>query len=156
MTDRKIYSGKVEITKYKDMAYCNYVGRAWLRVLSCAKTWGLWENELRAFSRALGTDVSAKRVMVMCIWNYGFLERLDGGGQRTAFEIRHPRGSDEDVANRTGRRLTRLSKHKPAIGYRDSNYRAMSREMQLFDEFLERIVRPQVDSLLNTTKGGIK
>ena len=92
----------------------------------------------------------------MCIWNFGFLGKGDGGGQRTAFEIRYPRGSDEDVANRNGKNLgqgfTRLSKRKPAIGYRLTNERAMSREMQMFDEFLERVVRPRVDSLLNTTK----
>lgn len=88
----------------------------------------------------------------MCIWNFGFLEKYDGGGQRTAFEIRNPRGSDEDVANRSGLRPTRLSKHKPAIGYRETNERAMSREMQMFDEFLERVVRPLVDSLLGESK----
>jgi hypothetical protein len=152
VSNRKNYLGLIELTKYKDMAYCNYVGRAWLRVLGCAEVWGLWEKELRAFSRALGTNVSAERVKVMCIWNYGFLERRDGGGQRTAFEIRYPRNSDMDLANRNGRKLTRLSKRKPAIGFRETNPQGMSREMQLFDEFLERVVRPRVDSLLNTTK----
>lgn len=152
MSSRKIYSGRIELTKYKDMAYCNHVGRVWLRVLSCAEVWRLWEKELRAFSRALGTNVSAERVKVMCIWNYGFLGRGDGGGQRTAFEIRHPRGSDEDIANREGLRLTRLSKRKPAIGYRETNPQGMSREMQMFDEFLERVVRPRVDSLIGEGK----
>lgn len=156
MSSRKNYIGQIELTKYKDMAYCNRVGRVWLRVLGCAEVWGLWEKELRAFSRALGTDVSAKRVMVMCIWNFGFLERSDGGGQRTAFEIRYPRGSDGDLANRQGNKVfegyARRSSRKPAIGYRLTNPRAMSREMQMFDEFLEHTVRPQVDSLLNITK----
>ena len=61
---QKVYAGRIELTKYKDMAYCNRTGRAWLRVLSCAEVWGLWENELRAFSRALDTNVSAERVKV--------------------------------------------------------------------------------------------
>ena len=156
MNSRKNYIGRIELTKYKDMAYCNRIGRIWLYVLGCAEVWGLWEKELRAFSRALGTNVSAERVKVMCIWNFGFLEKWDGGGQRTAFEIRNPRGSDGDVANRQGKKhgqgFSRLAQSKPAIGYRCTNVRAMSREMQLFDEFLERVVRPQVDSLLNTTK----
>lgn len=156
MSNRKKYIGRVELIKYKDMAYCNYVGRVWLRVLSCTEVWGLWEKELRVFCRGLGTDIPAERVKVLCIWNFGFLEKYDGGGQRTAFEIRNPRGSDGDVANREGKNigqgLVRLSKRKPAIGYRETNFRAMSREMQLFDEFLERIVRPLVEAQLNTTK----
>ncbi len=152
MSNRKKYIGLIELTKYKDMAYCNRVGRVWLRVLGCTEVWGLWEKELRAFCRGLGTDVSAERVKVMCIWNFGFLGKGDGGGQRTAFEIRNPRGSDDDVAQRNGKILTRLSKRKPAIGYRETNPQGMSREMQLFDEFLERVVRPRVEAQLNTTK----
>ena len=145
MQNRKKYIGLVELTKYKDMAYCNNVGRVWLRVLSCAEVWGLWENELRAFSRALGTKVSAERVKVMCIWNFGFLEKWDGGGQRTAFEIRNPRDSEEDLAAREGRRSTRMTIELPAIGGRMGNPNTMSREMQLFDNFLERVVRPRVE-----------
>lgn len=154
MNSRKRYIGRIELTKYKDMAYCNRVGRVWLRVLSCAEVWGLWENQLRAFSRSLGTNVSAERVKVMCIWNFGFLERWNGGGQRTAFEIRYPRGSDGDIANRRGEKVeqgySRLAKSKPAIGSSGSftNPQAMSREMQLFDEFLERVVRPLVEAQL--------
>ena len=149
MQSRKKYIGLIELTKYKDMAYCNSVGRVWLRVLGCAEVWGLWENQLRAFSRSLGTNVSAERVKVMCIWNFGFLEKWDGGGQRTAFEIRYPRGSDEDLANRRGEKwcqgYARLAKSMPAIGSACTNESAMSREMQLFDEFLERVVRPRVE-----------
>lgn len=149
---RKKYIGRIELIKYKDMAYCNRVGRVWLRVLSCAEVWGLWENQLRAFSRALGTNVSAERVKVMCIWNFGFLEKGDGGGQRTAFEIRYPRGSDEDLANRRGEKWSqgyaRLAKSKPAIGQQCTNPNAISREMQMFDEFLEHVVRPRVESEL--------
>ena len=152
MDSRKKYIGHIELTKYKDMAYCNRIGRVWLRTLSCAEVWGLWEKELRAFSRSLGTNVSAERVKVMCIWNFGFLERWDGGGQRTAFEIRNPLGSDGDVANRKGKNLgqgfNRLAKSKPAIGKQHTNPRSMSREMQLFDEFLERVVRPRVENSL--------
>lgn len=154
MNDRKHYIGLVEMTKYKDMAYCNRVGRVWLRVLSCAEVWGLWEKELRAFSRSLGTNVSAERVKVMCIWNFGFLERFDGGGQRTAFEIRYPRGSEGDRANRrnekVGQGYARLAKSKVAIGSQVTNPCSMSREMQLFDEFLERVVRPLVETQLKT------
>ena len=88
----------------------------------------------------------------MCIWNFGFLEKWDGGGQRTAFEIRNPRGSDGDIANRRGEKVEqgydRLAKSKPAIGAVYTNPRAMSREMQLFDEFLERVVRPLVEAQL--------
>lgn len=149
MNSRKKYIGRIELTKYKDMAYCNSVGRVWLRVLGCAEVWGLWEKELRAFSRSLGTNVSAERVKVMCIWNFGFLERPDGGGVRTAFEIRNPRGSDGDLAAREGRRDTRHSVSKIAIGGPMGGKTAMSREMQMFDEFLERVVRPQVESYLN-------
>lgn len=149
---RKRYIGHIELTKYKDMAYCNKVGRVWLRVLSCAQTWGLWEKELRAFSRSLGTNVSAERVKVMCIWNFGYLERADGGGQRTAFEIRNPRGSKSDMDAREGRRNTRRTIAKPALGGRMGNINVMSREMQMFDEFLERVVRPLVESQFNTTK----
>jgi hypothetical protein len=154
MKDRKKYVGRIELTKYKDMAYCNRVGRVWLRVLSCAEVWGLWEKELRAFSRSLGTNVSAERVKVMCIWNFGYLEKFDGGGVRTAFEIRNPRGSDEDLAAREGRRETRHSVSKIAIGGVTGGYNAMSREVQMFDEFLERVVRPLVEAQLNinTTK----
>ena len=152
MNSRKKYIGRIELTKYKDMAYCNRVGRAWLRVLSCAEVWGLWETQLRAFSRSLGTNVSAERVKVMCIWNFGFLERGDGGGQRTAFEIRHPRGRDGDLANRRGEKCNqgyaRLEKSKPAIGQQCTNPGSMSREMQMFDEFLEHVVRPRVESEL--------
>jgi len=149
MNDRKHYIGLVELTKYKDMAYCNRVGRVWLRVLSCAEVWGLWEKEIRAFSRALGIDVSAERVKVMCIWNFGFLEKGDGGGARTAFEIRYPRGSEEDLAAREGRRLTRYTvAHQATYGHRGS-FRSLSREMQLFDDFLERVVRPLVEAQLN-------
>ena len=152
MNDRKHYCGLIEMTKYKDMAYCNRIGRIWLRTLSCAEVWGLWEKELRAFSRSLGTNVSAERVKVMCIWNFGYLERWDGGGQRTAFEIRYPRGSDGDVAQRNGKKVaqgySRLSKSKPAIGSVYTNPSTMSREMQLFDEFLERVVRPLVEAQL--------
>ena len=137
VNDRKKYIGRIELTKYKDMAYCNRVGRAWLRALSCAETWGLWEKELRAFSRSLGTDVSAERVKIMCIWNFGFLEKADGGGQRTAFEIRYPRNSDGDLAYRRGEKIkqgySRLAKSKPAIGQQHTNPCAMSREMQMFD-----------------------
>lgn len=149
---RKKHIGRIELTKYKDMAYCNRVGRVWLRVLSCAEVWGLWEKELRAFSRSLDTNVSAERVKVMCIWNFGFLEKGDGGGQRTAFEIRYPRGSEGDVAVREGRKVQRRTVAKQAIGYTRENPNAMSREMQMFDEFLERVVRPRVESLLNITK----
>lgn len=145
---QKVYAGRIELTKYKDMAYCNRAGRAWLRVLSCAEVWGLWENELRAFSRALDTNVSAERVKVMCIWNFGFLERLDGGGARTAFEIRYPRGSDKDLAAREGRRGTRCTIANLAIGGPIGGPSVMSREMQMFDEFLERIVRPLVEAQL--------
>ena len=152
MNSRKKYLGQIEMTKYKDMAYCNRVGRVWLRVLSCAEVWGLWEKELRAFSRSLGTNVSAERVKVMCIWNFGFLEKCDGGGQRTAFEIRNPRGSDGDMNAREGRRNTRRTIAKPAIGSRMGNKNAMSREMQMFDEFLERVVRPRVESYINESK----
>lgn len=148
MKSRKRYSGRIELTKYKDMAYCNMVGRVWLRVLSCAEVWGLWEKELRAFSRALDTNVSAERVKVMCIWNFGFLGRSDGGGARTAFEIRNPRGSEEDLAVRDGRRGTRCTIANLAIGGPIGGHMAMSREMQLFDEFLERVVRPLVESRL--------
>lgn len=149
MADRKRYIGRIELTKYKDMAYCNRVGRVWLRTLSCAEVWGLWEKELRAFSRALGTNVSAERVKVMCIWNFGYLERWDGGGQRTAFEIRNPRGSDGDIAVREGRKVERRTVELPAIGVSGSTNRTvMSREMQLFDEFLERVVRPLVEARL--------
>ena len=149
MPDRKKFIGQVEMTKYKDMAYCNRVGRVWLRVLSCAEVWGLWEKEIRAFSRALGTNVSAERVKVMCIWNFGYLERHDGGGQRTAFEIRNPRGSGDDLAAREGRRLTRYSTAKRAIGSPLGSMSVLSREMQMFDEFLERVVRPIVEAQLN-------
>lgn len=154
VNDRKKYIGRIELTKYKDMAYCNRVGRVWLRTLSCAEVWGLWEKELRAFSRSLGTNVSAERVKVMCIWNFGFLEKADGGGQRTAFEIRYPRGSDKDLAVREGRRGTRCTMSKIAIGGPMGGNTAMSREMQMFDEFLERTVRPLVEAQLNvnTTK----
>ena len=148
MADRKRYIGRIELTKYKDMAYCNRIGRVWLRTLSCAEVWGLWEKELRAFGRALGTNVSAERVKAMCIWNFGFLERSDGGGQRTSFEIRNPRGSDGDLAVREGRKVLRHELAKPAIGGPISGVGVMSREMQLFDEFLERVVRPLVDSQL--------
>lgn len=150
MTLKKKYIGRVEQLKYKDMAYCNKVGRVWLRVLSCAEVWGLWEKEIRALSRALDQNVSAERVKVMCIWNFGFLEKGDGGGQRTAFEIRNPRGSEGDMDYREGRRNTRRTIEMPAIGSRMGNVKAMSREMQLFDEFLERVVRPRVDSQLNS------
>lgn len=148
MNNRKKYIGRIELTKYKDMAYCNKVGRVWLRTLSCAEVWGLWEKELRAFSRALGTNVSAERVKVMCIWNFGYLERFDGGGQRTAFEIRNPRGSDGDLAVREGRKVLRHALAKPAIGGPMNSVNTMSREMQLFDEFLERVVRPLVEAQL--------
>lgn len=148
MNDRKRYIGRIEMTKYKDMAYCNRIGRVWLRVLSCTEVWGLWETQLRAFSRALGTNVSAERVKVMCIWNFGFLERFDGGGQRTAFEIRNPRGSDGDLAVREGRKVLRRMLAKPAIGGPMNSVSTMSREMQLFDEFLEHIVRPLVEAQL--------
>lgn len=148
MSSRKRYVGRVELTKYKDMAYCNRVGRVWLRVLSCAEVWGLWEKELRAFSRSLGTNVSAERVKVMCIWNFGFLERWDGGGQRTAFEIRYPRGSDGDLDVREGRKMHRRTIAKPALGRTGDNLSVMSREMQMFDEFLERVVRPLVEAQL--------
>lgn len=150
MNDRKRYIGYIEMTKYKDMAYCNRIGRVWLRVLSCAEVWGLWEKELRAFSRALGTNVSAERVKVMCIWNFGFLERWDGGGQRTAFEIRNPRGSDGDLAVREGHKMNRRTTAKPALGVMGENPKDMSREMQMFDEFLERTVRPIVEAQLNS------
>lgn len=146
---RKKYIGRIELTKYKDMAYCNKVGRVWLRTLSCAEVWGLWEKELRALSRALGTNVSAERVKVMCIWNFGFLEKWDGGGQRTAFEIRYPRGSDGDLCVREGRRVRRCTSELPAIGRGSITDCTMSREMQLFDEFLERVVRPLVESRMN-------
>lgn len=145
---RKKYVGLIELTKYKDMAYCNRAGRVWLRVLSCAEVWGLWETQLRAFSRSLGTNVSAERVKVMCIWNFGFLERSDGGGQRTAFEIRYPRGSDCDMDAREGRRNTRRTIAKPALGGQMGNVNVMSREMQMFDEFLESVVRPLVEAQL--------
>lgn len=148
MSNRKNYIGLIELTKYKDMAYCNRVGRVWLHVLGCAEVWGLWEKELRAFSRALGTDVSAERVKVMCIWNFGFLERFDGGGQRTAFEIRNPRGSDGDLAVREGKKILRHELAKPAIGGPRNSLNTMSREMQLFDEFLEHTVRPLVEAQL--------
>lgn len=145
MNERKKYIGFVELTKYKDMAYCNSVGRVWLRVLSCAEVWGLWENQLRTLSRALGTNVSAERVKVMCIWNFGFLEKWDGGGQRTAFEIRYPRGCQKDLENRLSDGAARLAKSKPHIGGQTTNPASMSREMQMFDEFLERVVRPRVE-----------
>lgn len=148
MQDRKKYIGLIEMTKYKDMAYCNNVGRVWLRVLSCAEVWGLWENEIRAFSRALGRNVSAERVKVMCIWNFGFLEKGDGGGQRTAFEIRNPLGSESEEDGYCGSKASRLAKSMPAIGQQHTNPSAMSREMQLFDNFLERVVRPRVESEL--------
>ena len=148
MSNRKKYIGLVELTKYKDMAYCNRIGRVWLRVLGCAEIWGLWEKELRAFSRALGRNVSAERVKVMCIWNFGFLEKWDGGGQRTAFEIRNPRGSDGDMDFREGRRDTRRTIELPAIGGKMGNAHVMSREMQMFDQFLERVVRPRVENEL--------
>lgn len=148
MNSRKKYIGRIELTKYQDMAYCNRAGRVWLRVLSCAEVWGLWEAQLRAFSRSLGTNVSAERVKVMCIWNFGFLEKGDGGGQRTAFEIRNPRGSEGDITAREGRRSTRNTIAKPALGSRMGNVHAMSREMQMFDEFLEHVVRPRVESEL--------
>lgn len=148
MDSRKRYVGYVELTKYKDMAYCNRVGRVWLRVLSCTEIWGLWEKEIRAFSRSLGTNVSAERVKVMCIWNFGFLERWDGGGQYTAFEIRNPRGSDGDMSVREGHRLHRRAVAKPALGRSGDNPTVMSREMQMFDEFLERTVRPLVEAQL--------
>ena len=152
MNARKRQVGLIEMTKYKDMAYCNRVGRVWLRVLSCAEVWGLWEKELRAFSRALGTNVSAERVKVMCIWNFGFLERWDGGGQRTAFEIRYPHGSDRDMDVREGRKVERRTVELPAIGISGStNRQVMSREMQLFDEFLERVVRPLVEAQLRSS-----
>ena len=154
MANRKRYIGRIELTKYKDMAYCNRIGRAWLRALGCTEVWGLWEKEIRAFSRQLGMNVSAERVKVICIWNFGFLEKWDGGGQRTAFEIRYPRGSDGDLANRQGEKVAqgyaRLAKSKPAIGKVYTNPTAMSREMQLFDEFLERVVRPLVESQLSS------
>lgn len=147
MNNRKKYIGLVELTKYKDMAYCNRVGRVWLRVLSCAEVWGLWEDQLRAFSRALGTNVSAERVKVMCIWNFGFLEKWDGGGQRTAFEIRNPRGSDGDLEVREGKKARRCTIELPAIGTAtgSGSISCMSREMQMFDQFLERVVRPRVE-----------
>lgn len=147
MQSRKKYIGLIELTKYKDMAYCNSVGRVWLRVLSCTEIWGLWENQIRALGRALGTNVSAERVKVMCIWNFGFLERWDGGGQRTAFEIRNPRGSDGDLAVREGRKVERRTTELQAVGIggADTNRNKMSREMQLFDNFLERVVRPRVE-----------
>lgn len=148
MNNRKRYIGHIELTKYKDMAYCNRVGRVWLRVLSCTEVWGLWENQLRAFSRSLGTNVSAERVKVMCIWNFGYLERFDGGGQRTSFEIRNPRGSGGDLAVREGRKIRRCELAKPAIGGPMNSVNTMSREMQLFDEFLERVVRPLVEAQL--------
>lgn len=148
--NRKKYIGYVELTKYKDMAYCNSVGRVWLRVLSCTEVWGLWEAELRAFSRSLGTNVSAERVKVMCIWNFGFLEKWDGGGQRTAFEIRNPRGSAGDMAVRKGHKVERRTTELPAIGCCATNWRTMSREMQMFDEFLERVVRPRVEAQLSS------
>lgn len=148
MNLHKSYVGKIEMTKYKDMAYCNRIGRAWLRALSCAEVWGLWEKELRAFSRSLGTNVSAERVKVMCIWNFGYLERIDGGGSRTAFEIRNPRGSDEDLAVREGRRDTRCTIAKHAVGGPRGGDSVMSREMQMFDEFLEKVVRPLVEAQL--------
>lgn len=148
MDSKKKYIGQIEMLKYKDMAYCNRTGRVWLRVLGCAEVWGLWEKELRAFSRALGTNVSAERVKVMCIWNFGFLERGDGGGQRTAFEIRNPRGADTNAETRVGHKTKRLSSGSPAIGQIPSNPLAMSREMQMFDEFLERTVRPLVETQL--------
>lgn len=151
MNDRKRHIGYIELTKYKDMAYCNRIGRVWLRVLSCAEVWGLWETELRALSRALGTNVSAERVKVMCIWNFGFLERWDGGGQRTAFEIRYPRGSDRDMDVREGRKIERRTIELPAIGGGSTNWSTMSREMQLFDEFLERVVRPLVEAQLGSS-----
>jgi len=147
---RKKYVGLIELTKYKDMAYCNKVGRIWLRTLSCANIWSLWEEQLRAFSRSLGTNVSAERVKVMCIWNFGFLERNNGGGVRTAFEIRNPRGSKEDLAARQGARETRCTIAKLAIGGPLGGKTAMSREMQMFDEFLERVVRPLVDAQLSS------
>jgi hypothetical protein len=69
---------------------------------------------------------------------------------RTAFEIRNPRGSEEDLAFREGRRDTRHSVSKLAIGGSIGGKTAMSREMQLFDEFLERVVRPRVEAQIKS------
>jgi hypothetical protein len=49
---------------------------------------------------------------------------------------------------REGRRGTRRTIAKPAIGGVMGNQNVMSREMQLFDEFLERVVRPLVEARL--------
>ena len=78
----------VDFQKYRDIAYLNDIGRAWLRAIYRSDIWNEWEAicaclciDNRAYLRKRG-DASnprwlpggaAKRVFIEAIWYFGFM-----------------------------------------------------------------------------------
>lgn len=129
--------GGVTMDKYEDMAYTNERGIAWLSTLTRPEIWQLWvtraSNTMNGFRVKGKPEEYAKRIVIEAIWHRGFAKDLTDARSmsRCARRLRQPRDAGTGIDPKG---VNACARDKGAYG--------MPQEFNIFDEFLENIVRP--------------
>lgn len=132
--------------KYRDMAYGNNRGRAWLRLIHSKEIWNKW---LKAVSDQFGTrwpqdENRPAKILTAAIWHFGFANDMEHSRAARATARRLRRG---DVPPDRG-----AGESSRAFAVKDVEIRTYSMPMEfwLLENFLEHEVRPRMDGSAKT------
>lgn len=130
------YPRRSSMDKYEDMAYFNERGIEWLSTLAKPEIWSKWvykvQRNMRG-SKVFGTpEEYAKRIILEAIWHRGYTKDLTNNRTmaRCARRLRQPRDRGEGIDPRNR-----------DLSAADLTTHGIPREFELFDEFLENVVR---------------
>lgn len=127
------------MNKYEDMAYANERGIIWLKTLTKPEIWSKWVNKVQRsmyrFRVEGKPEEYAQRIIVEALWHRGYAKDLTNSRSmaRCARRLRQPRDAGMGVDPRGSN-----------PGARDQCTYGMPHEFNVFDEFLENVVRPLI------------
>lgn len=138
----------MKMQKYVDMAYGNPRGTEWLNLIHHRETWTKWCRKVLEHTSVgwLSDSDRPEKILTAAIWHFGYAHDSCKGPElrKTARRLRRgeaPRDRGEGAL-----------KWGPDISSAELSVYGMPLEFYLLDNFLEREVRPMMDTLTKTTE----